>query len=142
MRTILALVAIVCVPIAAAAGYAAHRDPAPPPFGQYLLEQQNVKHVTGQDADEWLAVAVTGPNKGGSVDVFTALASYPTHGDLERSAQGKVVYVEMKCENYATGGTKNLYAAENVVRKCTSERRTRKEAEAYMRSLLQAEPKS
>lgn len=141
MSKILALAALVCVPVAAAAGYVAHQDPAPPPFGQYVAEQLGVKHVTGQDSDDWLAVAVSGPNKGGSMDVAMALAAYPTHKDLERSAQGKVEYVELKCANYGTGG-KVSFSSKRAVRSCTSEKRTRKQAENYMRSLLAPEPKS
>ena len=131
----LALAALVCVPLAAATGYVAHQNPAPPAFGQYLVDQMNGQHVAGQDSDDWLAVAVTGPNKGGSMDLFQALAIFPTHAALEQSAQGKVAY-------YATDGSKLTYASERVVRSCTSEKRTRKEAEDYMMTLLAPEPKS
>lgn len=142
MSKILALAALMCVPVAGALGYVAHQDPAPPPFADYLLAEQNVKHVPGQDSDDWLAVAVTGPNKGGAMDVTMALAMFPNHAALEQSAQGKVAYYEFKCQNYATNGNKLSYAAKRVVRSCTSEKRTRKQAEDYMTSLLAPTPKS
>ncbi len=136
----LALAALVCVPIAATVGYVAHRDPPPPTFAAYLADTQGIKHVPGDDTDEWLAVAATGPNKGGAMEVTQALSFFPTHQALEQSAQGKVVYVETKCANYAAG--KVTYSTPVVVRKCSSEKRTRKQAESYMRSLLAPEPKS
>jgi hypothetical protein len=76
------------------------------------------------------------------MDLFQALAIFPTHAALEQSAQGKVAYYELKCANYATDGSKLTYASERVVRSCTSEKRTRKEAEDYMMTLLAPEPKS
>lgn len=136
------LAVLVLLPVAVAVGYIANPDPAPPAFGEYLLSEQGVKHVPGQDSDDWLAVAVTGPNKGGAMDLFQALATYPTHEALEQSAQGKVAYYEMKCQNYSTGGSKQAYSSPNLVRKCTSEKRTRKQAEDYMVSLIAPEPKS
>lgn len=141
MKNIALLLAIAFIPLAAAAGYALNGNDIPA-FGDYLLNQQGVKHVPGQDSDDWLAVATTGPNKGGAVDVFTALASYPTHAALEQSAHGKVIYVEMKCQNYTTNATKLPYSAKSLVRTCTTERKTRKQAEEYMVTLLAPTPKS
>lgn len=138
----LALAALACVPIAAAAGYVAHQDPAAPPFGQYVADQLAVKHVAGGDTDDWLAVAVSGPNKGGSMNVIDALSYFRTHKDLEQSAQGKVAYYEVKCANYTTGGKTATYTSARVVRSCNSVKRTRKQAEEYMTSLLAPEPKS
>ncbi len=88
---LLALAALVCVPIAATVGYVAHRDPPPPTFAAYLADTQGIKHVPGDDTDEWLAVAATGPNKGGAMEVTQALSFFPTHQALEQSAQGEVV---------------------------------------------------
>lgn len=122
-------------------GYSLHKQPAPP-FGVYAAQQLHIRHVPGQDSDDWLAVAITGPNKGGAVDLFAALASYPTHKALERSAQGKVIYVEMKCANYTTNATKAPYTAKSLVRKCSSARKSRKQAEDYMVTLLRPSPKS
>lgn len=142
MSKILALAALVCVPIAAGIGYVAHTEPGPPPFGEYMLTTENVQHVPGQDSDDWIAVAVTGPNKGGAMDLLTALSMFPNHQALEQSAQGNVAYFELKCQNYATGGNKLAYTSKRVVRSCTSEKRTRKQAENYMAGLLVPEPKS
>lgn len=141
MKNIALLVTIALLPIVGAAGYISNGNDIPA-FGDYLLTQENLKHVPGQDSDDWIVVAVTGPNKGGAMDVFQALATYPTHEALEQSAQGKVVYVEMKCQNYSTGGTKQVYSAKSLVRKCSTESKTRKQAENYMISLLAPEPKS
>ena len=134
------LVAIALIPVAGLAGYALNPD-SEPSFSAYVLSQ-GLRHVPGQDSDDWIAVAVTGPNKGGALDVFTALSGYPTHGDLERSAQGKVKYYELKCQNYSSGASKNLYSSPQVVRKCVSLQRTRKQAENYMLELIAPEPKS
>lgn len=134
------LAAIALIPIAGFAGYALNGDPEPS-FGSYALHE-GIKHVPGQDSDDWMAVAVSGPNKGGAMDVFQALASYPTHEDLERSAQGKVKYYELKCQNYSSGGAKFLYTAPRVIRNCVSLEKTRKQAEDYMLSLMAPEPKS
>ena len=131
---LLALIAL--IPIVGLSGYALNGNDIPA-FGDYLVSQENVKHIPGQDSDDWMAVAVSGPNKGGAVDLFTALASYPTHKSLEQSAQGKVKYYELVCRNYATNADKNLYSAPNVVRKCTSTLKTRKQADKHMASLIQ-----
>lgn len=143
MSKILALAALACVPIAAVTGYVAHRDAAPPPFGEYVADQLAVKHVAGQDTDDWLAQAVTGPNKGGSMDVTMALAIYPTHKLLEQSAEGKVVYVERKCSVYSTSGKKDVQPGDTTfVQRCDQERRTRKQAEEYFKGLLAPPVKS
>jgi hypothetical protein len=141
MKNIALFLAIAFIPLAAAAGYALNGNDIPA-FGDYLLNEQGVKHVPGQDSDDWLAVAVTGPNKGGALDLFQALATYPNHAALEQSAQGKVIYVEMKCENYSTDATKAVYSAKNLVRKCSTARKTRKQAEDYMVTLIAPSPKS
>ena len=137
MKFAATLAAIALIPIAAVAGYFAHQEPELPGFGQYAIEELNVRHVPGQDSDDWLAVAVTGPNKGGSMDLLQAYMSYPDHKSLEASAQGKVKYYELKCRNYATNADKNLYSAPNVVRRCTSTLKTRKQADKHMASLIQ-----
>ena len=134
--------AIALLPIAFVVGYSAHQDPALPAFGGYAVEQLGVRHVPGQDSDDWIAVAVTGPNKGGAMDVAQALSIFRTHKELEASAQGKVKYFEMKCQNYSTGGTKVLYTASNLIRKSTSVQKSRKQVEKYMVSLFMPEPKS
>lgn len=137
------LTALVVLPLGAALGYVAHQDPAPPAFGSYLAEQVAVKHIPGQDTDNWLAQAVTGPNKGGAMDVTMALAIYATHDQLEQSAQGKVVYVERKCSVYSTSGKKDVQPSDTTfVQRCDQERKTRKQAESYMRDLMTPEPKS
>lgn len=141
MKNIAILAAIALLPIVGFSGYALNGNDIPS-FGDYLLTQQNVKHIPGQDTDDWMAVAVSGPNKGGALDLFTALASYPDHKTLEQSAQGKVKYYELKCQSYSTGGQKLLYTARVVIRKCGSVEKTRKQAEEYMLTLLQPEPKS
>jgi hypothetical protein len=135
------LAALFVAPAAGAIGYISNGNDIPA-FGDYLLNEQDVKHVPGQDSDDWLAVAVTGPNKGGALDLFQALATYPNHAALEQSAQGKVIYVEMKCENYSTDATKAVYSAKNLVRKCSTARKTRKQAEDYMVTLIAPSPKS
>lgn len=132
--------AIALIPIAFAVGYSAHQQPAPK-FGDMAL-QMGIRHVPGQDSDDWIAVAVTGPNKGGAMDVMTALSMFPTHKSLEASAQGKVKYYEIKCQNYTTNGTKAVYSARDMVRKCSSDVRSRKAVEKYMVSLLTPEQKS
>lgn len=137
----LALAAIAAVPIAACAGYLAHRDPAPPAFAQYATGL-HLQRAAADDTDEWLAVAVTGPNKGGAMDVTMALAAFPTHKALEQSAQGKVVYREIRCVNYTTGGKPAGYSTARVVRSCTSQNRTRKQAEKYMTDALTPAPPS
>src|SRR5574338_1632733 len=141
MKFVAVLAALALVPVAAVAGYFAHQDPALPPFGVYAAKQLSVKHVPGQDTDDWLVVAVSGPNKGGAMDLFQALATYPTHKALEQSAQGKVKYVEFKCQNYSTNAAKQLYTARTVIRKCQSIQKSRKQAEKYMVSLIQQRPK-
>ena len=70
------------------------------------------------------------------------MSTFRDHAALEQSAQGKVAYYELKCQNYATGGNKLAYTSHHVIRSCTSEKRTRKQAEDYMVSLLAPEPKS
>src|SRR6187551_2376863 len=140
MRFAALLAAIALIPVAGVAGYAMNKDPEPS-FSSYVVSQ-GIRHVPGQDSDDWIAVAVTGPNKGGAMDVFQALSIFRTQGDLERSAQGKVKYYELKCQHYSTGGTKDLYTAARVIRNCVSLHKTRKQVEKYMVSLLQPEPKS
>ena len=142
MKKYLPYAALLAVPIAACVGFVAHANPAPPPLGEYLLTQENVKHVAGEDSDDWLAVALTGPNKGGSMDVAMALAIYPTHKLLEQSAQGKVAYYELKCQNYTPAGKKVGLTTAKVLRSCTSTKKTRKQVENYMRSLLSPPVKS
>src|SRR5574338_1308478 len=142
MKFVAVLAALALVPVAAVAGYFAHQDPALPSFGVYAVKQLSVKHVPGQDTDDWLAVAVSGPNKGGAMDLFQALATYPTHELLEQSAQGTVKYVEFKCQNYSTNASKHLYTARTGVRRCQSIQKSRKQAEQYIVELLRSEPKS
>ncbi len=142
MKLIAILSACVALPIGLGIGYSLKPDPAPAPFGEYVLDTLSVKHVPGQDTDDWIAVAVTGPNKGGALDVVQALSVYPTHADLEQSAQGKVEYYELTCSDYATGGAKNPYAVPNFVRKCSSEKKTRKQVENFMTELLAPVPKA
>ena len=134
--------AIALLPIAFVVGYSAHKEPAPPAFGAYVVNELGVKHVPGMDSDDWLAVAVTGPNKGGSVPVDAALSFYPTHKLLEQSAQGKVKYYEIKCQNYGNATKDLLFTAPTVIRKCNSIPKTRKQVEKYMLNLLKPEPKS
>ena len=130
-------ISVALIPIAAVGGYFAHQEPGLPAFGQYALEKLNVRHVPGRDSDDWLAVAVTGPNKGGSMDLLEAYMYFPTHADIEENAQGKVKYYELECANYATNADKNLYSAPLVVRKCTSTERTRKQADQHMNEVIQ-----
>ena len=138
MKFVFLLAAIALIPIAAVAGFFAHRDPAPPGFGPYIASEFGVRHLAGQDVDDWLAVAVTGPNKGGAMDLMQAYVTYPNHAALEASAQGKVKYVEMKCLNYSNGTDKTLlYTAPTVIRRCTSIAKTRKQADAYISNLIQ-----
>ena len=137
------LAVLVLLPVAVAVGYVAHQDPAPLAFDAYLLDQQNVKHVAGQDTDDWVAMAATGPNKGGAIDLLEAMSFYPSHEALEQSAQGKVVYVERKCVFYSTTGKKNAAVGDKtLVQRCTQTVHTRKQAENYMVTLLAPEPKS
>lgn len=137
-----ALTACVAVPIGGSIGYVVKHDPAPS-FGEYVLKNQGAKHVPGQDSDDWLAIAVTGPNKGGAMDLVRALSVYRTHKDLEGSAQGRVVYVERKCALYSTSGTKTITEKDrSIVTKCSQESKTRKQAEEYMVELLAPVPKA
>ena len=132
--------AIALIPVAAVAGYLAHQQPTPK-FSDMAL-QMDIQHVPGQDSDDWIAVAVTGPNKGGAMDVLQALSIYPTHGALEASARGKVKYYELSCQNYTTGASKNPYSAKDLIRKCSSAVKSRKQAEDYMVSLIAPPEKS
>lgn len=135
--------AIALIPVAAALGWVTKPKPGLPTFGQYVTRADNVKHVPGNDSDDWLAEAVTGPNKGGAMNVTTALSIYPTHKALEQSAHGKVVYVEMRCSNYTTTAKRKLSPADKVlIRRCTQTVRTRRQAEKYMMSLLAPKVKS
>ena len=68
---------------------------------------------------------------------------YPTHEDLERSAKGKVVYVERRCVFYSTTGkTQADPGDKTLVQRCTQERKTRRQAEESIRTQLRPEPKS
>jgi hypothetical protein len=134
--------AIALLPIAFVVGYSAHKEPAPPAFGPYVSSELGVRHLTGQDTDDWLVVAVSGPNKGGAMDLAQALSFFPTHKAIEASAGGKVKYIEMKCQTYSNGAKNMPYTAPTVIRKCNSLVRTRKQAVKYMVDLLQPEPKS
>ena len=131
------LISIALIPIAFVAGYFLHQEPEMPGFGQYAIQELGVRHIPGQDSDDWLAVAVTGPNKDGAMDLMQAYVTYPNHKALEQSAQGKVKYYEIQCRNYATGASKSLYSAAQVVRRCFSTEKTRKQADKHMASLIQ-----
>ena len=88
-------------------------------------------------------MAITGPHKGGQMDLRFAISQYPTHKDLERSAKGKVVYVERRCTFYSTTGrTHSDPADKTLVQRCTQERKTRKQVEAYLSTQIQPSPKS
>ena len=141
MKYAAVLAALALVPITAAVAWTVKPDPASPTFPQYMTDA-GVKYVEGNDSDDWLATAVTGPHKGGAMDLAMALSAYPTHKALEQSAGGKVIYVEMKCQNYTTTGRKKLSSADKLlVRRCTQSVRTRKQAEDYMVSLFTPAPK-
>ena len=142
MKLVAVLTALVVAPPMLAVGWAAKPAPAPPGFGEYVQTTLQVKHVPGQDTDDWLAVATTGPNKGGAIDLVQALSVYRTHKDLEDSAQGKVEYREMKCSDYTSGAAKHAYLSASFVRKCSSVKKTRKQAEEFMLEVLAPEPKS
>ena len=143
MKGLAILVLVGMLPVVASIGYVSHRNPALPSFGTYVGEAQAVKRVVGLDTDEWSALAVTGPNRGGQMDIQLALLQYPTHGDLERSAKGKVVYVERRCVFYSTTGKQQADPADKtLVQRCTQQRKTRKQAEEYIRTLRQPTPTS
>ena len=142
MKFAITLVALALIPIAAIGGYLAHREPAPPAFGPYVASELGVRHLTGQDTDDWLVVVVSGPQKGGAMDLAQALSIFPTHKVMEQSAGGKVKYVELKCADYSSGAKDMPYTAPTLVRKCNSYMKTRKQAVKYMMDLLQPEPKS
>ena len=134
--------AIALLPIAFVLGYSAHQAPDPPAFGPYVAAELGVRHLTGQDTDDWLVVVVSGPQKGGAMDLAQALSIFPTHKVMEQSAGGKVKYVELKCADYSSGAKDMPYTAPTLVRKCNSYMKTRKQAVKYMMDLLQPEPKS
>jgi hypothetical protein len=132
------LISNALIPNAAVAGYFAHQEPGMPGFGTYAVEELGVRHVPGQDSDDWVAAAVTGPNKGGAMDLIQAYTNYPNHAALEASAQGKVKYYEVKCKNYSnTTDKKLLFTATTAIRKCSSVVKTRKQADRYISSLIQ-----
>ena len=93
MKSLAIRVLIGMLPLLGCVGYVAHQNPSLPSFGAYVGQSQSVRHVAGLDTDEWSAMAISGPNKGGQMDIQLALLQYPTHKDLERSAKGRVVYV-------------------------------------------------
>jgi hypothetical protein len=141
MKFAVLLGAIALLPIAFVVGYSAHKQPAPA-FGVYAAQELHVRHVPGQDVDNWVAVAVTGPNKGGAVDAMQAMFMAKTHKLLEAQAQGKIIYVEMKCQNYTSNGEKLVYKAQDIVQRCSTVRKSRKEVEKYVLDLMRAEPAS
>jgi hypothetical protein len=136
------LAALFVIPIAGLGGYSLKPDPALPSFADYVSETQNVKHVLVLDTDDWVAVAVSGPNKGGSVPVLQALSFYRTHADLEAAAGGKVSYFERKCVFYTSSGKKTVASDPVLVQRCTQTVKTRKQAEEYMLTALAPTPKA
>lgn len=141
MKLIAVLAALVALPVGASIGYVAHKAPPPPTWGRYAVDALNVRHVTGMDTDQWLAVATSGPHKNDAMPVEYALSGYPTQKLLERAAGGRVVYVEMKCGYYSTGHTRNFYTAPNAVHKCVSLTKTRKQAERWFIDSIRPQPK-
>lgn len=139
MKFAVLLGAIALIPLAAVGGYFAHQEPGMPGFGQYAVDELGVRHVPGQDSDDWVAAAVTGPNKGGAMDLIQAYTTYPNHAALEASAQGKVKYYEVRCKNYSNSTDKKLlFTATTAIRKCSSVVKTRKQADRYVSSLIQS----
>lgn len=143
MKSLAIFTLIGMLPLVGCIGYAAHRNPSLPSFGAYVGEAQSVRHVAGLDTDEWSAMAISGPNKGGQMDIQLALLQFPTHEELERSAKGKVVYLERRCVFYSTTGkTQADPSDKTLVQRCTQERKTRKQAERYIETQFRPEPTS
>ena len=143
MKSIAIFMLVVMLPLVGCVGYVAHQNPALPSFDAYVGESQAVTHVAGLDSDEWNAMAITGPHKGSQMDLRLAIAQYPTHKDLERSANGKVVYVERRCVFYSTTGrTHSDPADKTLVQRCTQERKTRQQVEKYLRAQVPPGPTS
>jgi hypothetical protein len=143
VRSLAIFVLVGMLPLVGSVGYAVHRNPALPSFDTYVGESQAVRHVAALDTDEWSAVAISGPNKGGQMDLQLALVQFPTHKDLERSAKGTVVYVERRCVFYSTTGKKQADPGDKtLVQRCTQQRKTRKQAENWVRLQLRSEPTS
>lgn len=129
--------AIALVPITAVAGYFLHQDPSMPGFGQYITQELGLRHVPGEDSDDWLAAVVTGPMKGSAAPVTDVFQVYPSQKALETSAGGKIKYYEIRCKNYSTGGDKDLmFTSRSVIRKCSAQERTRKQVQAYVSAAL------
>ena len=143
MKSLAIFVLVGMLPVVGCAGYAAHRDPALPGFGTYVGKAQAVRHVAGLDTDEWSAMAISGPHKGGQMDIHLALSQYPSHKELERSAKGKVVYVERRCVFYSTTGKQHAGPGDKtLVQRCTQQRKTRAQVERYIRAGLLPTSKS
>ena len=133
------LTALVALPLGAALGYVAHRDPAPAKFDAYVQKQYNLL-PTGAASDDWQAVPVTGPYVGSPVEASRIVLGLGSHKAIEQAAQGKVIYVETKCVTYSA--TKKLTDSPLLVRKCSQTHRTFKQVMDYALGLLAPEPKS
>lgn len=134
-----ALAALVALPLGAALGYVAHRDPAPPPFDAYVQKQLALV-PQGPVDDTWQAVPLSGPYKSQPVDAAQIAIALGSKKAVEQAAQGKVIYVESKCQTYST--TKSLTDSPVLVRKCSQTRRTFKQVMDYALGLLAPPAKS
>lgn len=134
MKLVALLAVIALVPVAAAAGYLAHTDPAPPSMLEAIgghLKRDAKPEPT------WFYIVTKGPFRGQTADALQALAASPA--DLK---QAPGVYVVQTCTSYSTTGRPKALLDRQIVQYCTKRRVTRAQVVKYAETLNEPVEKS